>query len=208
MPDRNADIPPGWEYNPASWPQRLPIVGLALVGAAIATYLALYQYEVIDSSWEPFFRAPGEANNPTEIILDSELSFPFEDLFGWTWMPIRISDAALGAFAYLFDAVAGLWGGKRRWRDMPWIVLLFAILVGPLGMVSIALVIAQPLVEGQWCTLCLVTALVSIIMIPPAMDEALASLQYIKRAYDDPKRSAWRALWGKEENGTIHWWGN
>jgi hypothetical protein len=31
------DLPPGWEYNPASWSQRLPIIGLALLGFGIAS---------------------------------------------------------------------------------------------------------------------------------------------------------------------------
>ena len=26
------DVPPGWSYNPSSWPQRAPIIALALVG--------------------------------------------------------------------------------------------------------------------------------------------------------------------------------
>lgn len=210
MPADFNDIPfnpPGWGYNPSGWSQRLPIVGLAMVGAGIATYLALYQYEVTEGVWEPFFKAPDSDQNPTEMILTSRLSFPFTQLFGWDWMPFRISDAALGAFAYVLDAISGMWGGTRRWRDMPWMVILFSILVGPLGGVSIALVISQPLIEGQWCTLCLVSALISMLMIPPAMDEALASLQYIKRAIDDPGRSAWRAFWGIEPTGKFNFWG-
>ncbi len=47
--------PPGWSYNPSGWSQRLPIVGLALVGFGIATYLTLFQVGVLSSVWEPFF---------------------------------------------------------------------------------------------------------------------------------------------------------
>jgi hypothetical protein len=39
----NADVPPGWSYNPAAWSQRTPIVVLAAVGFVLAAYLALYQ---------------------------------------------------------------------------------------------------------------------------------------------------------------------
>lgn len=49
------DTPPGWSYNPASWGQRLPLVGLAAVGFVIAGYLSLYQFGVIPSVWEPLF---------------------------------------------------------------------------------------------------------------------------------------------------------
>lgn len=33
-------------------------------------------------------------------------------------------------FGYLLDAVAGIIGGPRRWRSMPWIVILFGLAVG------------------------------------------------------------------------------
>jgi len=32
------DVPPGWTYNPASWRERLPIIGVALLGFGIASY--------------------------------------------------------------------------------------------------------------------------------------------------------------------------
>lgn len=209
MPARDdaSGIPEGWSRNPATWSQRLPIVGLALVGFGIATYLALWQYDVFADAWEPLFEREGHGRNGTEKILDSRLSYPFKRLLGWEWMPFRISDAALGAFAYLLDAITGLWGGTQRWRRMPWIVVIFAILVGPLGAVSVALVISQPLIEGTWCTLCLASAVVSALMIGPAMDEALASCQHLKRAADDPERSFWKTFWGyDEEAGKWHFW--
>jgi len=199
-------VPPGWKYNPAAWSQRLPIVGLALVGAGIATYLSLYQYGVTDAAWDPLFGSDEPGRNGTEAILMSYLSFPFVNLFGWTWMPFHITDAALGASAYLLDAISGVWGSTKRWRTMPWVVVIFSILVGPLGAVSLALVISQPVIEGNWCMLCLASAVVSAAMIPPAMDETLASVQYLKRAKDDPNRSAWKAFWGIEEDGKVHAW--
>lgn len=181
MPHDQRDIPPGWKHNPATWPQRLPIVALAIAGFAIATWLALWQYDVVGTVWEPFF------GDGSRIILDSKLSHV-----------LPVSDAALGAFAYLLDAVAGVIGGTRRWRTMPWIVVLFAILVGPLGAISIGLVIAQPVLYDAWCTLCLATAVISMLMVGPAMDEALASLQHLRRVHDTPGRSFWRAFWGIE----------
>ncbi len=39
--------PPGWETNPSSWSERLPIVGLALIGFAIAAYLSFFQLGII-----------------------------------------------------------------------------------------------------------------------------------------------------------------
>lgn len=172
------DTPPGWDYNPASWPQRLPIVALAALGFVIAAYLALYQYGAFATVWEPFFGAG------SEVILHS-----------WVSQLLPVSDAALGAFGYLADAVTGVIGGRARWRTMPWLVVLFGIFVGPLGAVSVLLVILQPVLFGTWCTLCLATAVISVVMIGPAMDEVLASLQHLRREAGEG-RSWWRALWG------------
>ncbi len=177
MSDDNS-IPPGWQYNPASWGQRLPIVALAVLGGLIATYLALYQYRVFNTVWEPFF------GDGSKVVLNSKTS-----------RVLPISDAALGALGYLADAVAGVIGGTRRWRTSPWIVVLFGLAVGPLGSISILLVILQPVLYASWCTLCLTTALISVLMIGPAMDEVLASLQYLKRVRSE-RGSVWRAFWG------------
>jgi hypothetical protein len=86
--------PPEWHYNPSGWSQRLPIVALAFVGFGIAMYLALYQCDVFASVWEPFF---GEGSR---VILTSSIS-----------RLLPAPDAALGAFGYLLDAVAGIIGG-------------------------------------------------------------------------------------------------
>lgn len=177
-----SEIPPGWSYNPSTWPQRLPILGVALIGFAIATYLALYQYRAIPDVWEPFF---GEGSRK---ILNSEISH---------FLPIP--DAALGAFGYLLDFVAGLIGGSRRWKTMPWIVVVFGIAVGPLGFVSIMLVVFQPVLLDAWCTLCLASAVASVLMIGPAMDEFLLSLQYMRRECLRGERSLWRVFWGLEK---------
>lgn len=78
---------------------------------------------------------------------------------------------------------------------MPWIVIVFGLAVGPLGVVSVLLVVSQPVLFNAWCTLCLASAVVSLVMIGPAMDELLASLQHLRRVKDNG-RSVWRAFWG------------
>lgn len=178
---KNTNIPPGWNYNPASWTQRWPIIILAFIGFGIATYLALYQLEIFDTVWEPFF------GDGSVRILNSYIS-----------NILPVPDAALGAFGYLTDAVTALIGSERRWRTMPWIVVLFGIAVGPLGFVSIMLVVFQPVLFDAWCTLCLITAVISVVMIGPAIDEVLASLQYLKRVKDSDT-SLWKAFWGYKE---------
>jgi uncharacterized membrane protein len=185
-PDRHA--PPGWSYNPSAWRQRLPVIVLALVGFAIAGYLALFQLGIVAQVWEPFF------GNGSRRILNSRVS-----------EILPVPDAALGAFGYLLDAVTGAIGGRSRWRSMPWIVLLFGLAVGPLGAVSILLVIIQPLVYDSFCSLCLASAAISVLMIGPAMDEFLASLQWVK-SEQERGRSWWRAFWGlgARSGGATH----
>ena len=183
---KNEGIPPGWSYNPATWGQRLPIVGLAMLGFGIATYMALFQLKILDTVWEPFF------GNDSRKILTSSVS-----------KILPIPDAALGAIGYLADAVTGAVGGTRRWRTMPWIVIMFGLAVGPLGFISILLVILQPVMFDAWCTLCLCSAAISVIMIGPAMDEFMASMQYMKRV-KDANVSLWKAFWGyKEVQGKV-----
>src|SRR5688572_18740221 len=142
------EIPPGWNYNPAAWSQRIPIIVMAAVGFVIAMYLALYQWRVVPSVWEPFF------GRGSATILDS-----------WVSKLLPISDAFLGALGYLADAVTGVIGGRKRWRSMQWIVILFGLLVGTLGGVSVLVVILQPVLFNAWCTLCIITAIISVLMI-------------------------------------------
>lgn len=172
--------PPEWSYNPSAWRQRIPIVVLATIGLGIAIYLTLYQLGTVTTVWEPFF------GDGSEAILNSAIS-----------RLLPIPDAALGAFGYFLDAVAGVIGGANRWRTMPWIVVLFGLAIGPLGAGSVLLVILQPLALDAWCTLCLVSAAISVLMIGPAVDEVLASLQHLRRVRNQG-RSVWKAFWGGE----------
>ncbi len=178
---KEQEIPPGWDYNPAAWSQRIPIVILATIGFFIAAYLSLYQLDILSNVWEPFF------GDGSITIFNSKISHV-----------LPIPDAALGAFGYLLDAVTGVIGNTKRWRTMPWIVIVFGLAVGPLGFVSVMLVVFQPVLFDSWCTLCLASAVISIVMIGPAMDEFLASLQYMKRA-KDANVSVWRAFWGMKD---------
>lgn len=177
----SAYIPPAWNYNPSEWPQRTPLIIVAFIGMGIALYLTSYQLHIIPSVWDPFF------GNGSEKILTSSIS-----------RTLPIPDALLGAFGYLTDAVTAIIGGEKRWKTKPWIVIIFGIAVGPLGLVSILLVISQPVFLHNWCTLCLCSAVISVIMISPAMDELLASFQYLQRV-KHKGFSVWKAFWGNKE---------
>jgi hypothetical protein len=175
--DAGPETPPGWNYNPSSWLQRAPIVGFAFLGFLISRYLSAYQLGHLPTVWDPLFP------DGTKKVLDSDVSL------AWP-----ISDAGLGAVSYLLEALFGLLGDTRRWRTMPWMVILFVVLVVPLGVVSIVLVVLQPLVVGAWCTLCLVTAAAMVVMISPALDEVIATLQFLAASRREGK-PFWRTFW-------------
>ncbi len=156
-------IPPGWSFNPSGWRQRVPIIILAFIGWFISRYLAAYQLGYISSVWDPFF------GDGTRLVLTSKVS-----------QMIPVSDAGLGAFAYTLEMLIGCTGGPARWRAMPCVVLFFFILVVPLGLVSITLVVLQPVVVGHWCGLCLGIAAAMLLMITFAVDEVFAMVQFMR----------------------------
>lgn len=162
-------IPPGWSYNPSAWAQRLPIALLVFTCWMISRYLAAFELGYIDIAWDPFF------SNGTERVLTSNISRDFP-----------VPDAGLGAFAYTLEFLSTCQGGKARWKTDPWLVLIFGILVIPVGFTSVCLIILQPLDVGTWCTLCLATAVCMLIAIPFALDEVAAALQHLKHSKEKP----------------------
>ncbi len=185
--DLAVDAPP-FERNPSAWNQRIPICILAGLGCVISTYMALYQWNLIDSVWDPVF------GGQTTAVLSSDLSHDMQ-------RRIRIPDAALGAWGYLSEAILGLAGSTRRWQFRPWMVIVFGIDVIPLGGVSAILVVAQGAVVGSWCFLCLVSALISFVLIALAYDEVWACLKYLRRVWTrhrDP-RLLWRVFCGRPD---------
>lgn len=156
------DIPPGWDYSPSSWMQRIPIIVLAFIGLFISRYLTAYQLGHIDHVWDPYF------GDGTERIITSDVSK------AWP-----IPDAGLGAVTYLLEILTGIIGGRDRWRTMPWLVILFGVMIVPLGAVSIFFIIIQPILIGTWCTLCLIAAAAMLIQIPYSVDELIATGQFL-----------------------------
>lgn len=187
--DLDAAAPP-YDYNPSAWSQRLPICVLAGVAFVIATYMALYQWRLVPTAWDPLF------GPQTAKVLDSHVS---EVMRRW----IGIPDAALGAIAYLGDAVFGLAGSTRRWQTRPWLVILFGLDVIPLGIVSAVLVVLQGTVVGEWCTLCLVTAAISLLLVYLAYDEVWASLRWLRHVWRTTRsrQRLWDAFLGRVPAG-------
>ena len=171
------EVPLGWSYNPSTWLQRAPILALALLSFFMSRYMAAFQLGHIPWAWDPIF------GNGTILVLTSTVSKAFP-----------VSDAGLGAFIYLVELLSGFMGDPRRWRTMPWMVALFGLMVVPLGIVSVGLIILQPVVVGAWCTPCLLSALFMLIMVALSLDEVIAMLQFLMQTRRAGK-PVWRTFW-------------
>jgi nucleoside-diphosphate-sugar epimerase len=168
---KGPEIPVGWSDNPSTWTQRLPIIVLALVGLYVSRYLAAYQLGHVDNVYEPFFDgSPSDPKNGTEEIITS-----------WVSEAWPVSDAAVGGYTYALEILTGAVGSRARWRTMPWLVVLFGLMIAPLGVVSIFFIVIQPILLGTWSTLALLAAAAMLVQIPYSLDELLASVQFVRR---------------------------
>lgn len=181
--------PPGWSYNPSSWPQRWIMIATGFAGFVVSRYLAAFQLGYITHAFDPFF------GQSTVKVLNSKMSHMWP-----------ISDGALGTLSYTFEFMMGFMGAPTRWRTMPWMVTFFGILVIPLGLTHIFLVISQPVVVGEWCTFCLLAAAIMLPMIPLEVDEVVAMGQHLVQAKrrGDRGGSLWKIFWfgGSGEDST------
>ena len=171
------DVPLGWSYNPSSWTQRAPIIALALVGFFLSRQMAAFELGQVTTFADPFF------GSGTVNVLTSDVSRAFP-----------IPDAGLGAFAYMIEFLMGFMGDKARWRTMPWMVTFFGILVVPLGVVSITLIVLQPIAVGAWCTPCLIAAAAMLVMIALTLDKVVAMLQFLVQARSEGQH-LWQVFW-------------
>jgi uncharacterized membrane protein len=183
--------PPGWSYNPSSWPQRWIMIATGFLGFIVSRYLAVFQLGYVDYVWDPFFGFEGGSKK----VLNSNMSHMWP-----------ISDGGLGAVSYTFEFLMGYMGSPSRWRTMPWMVAFFGVLVIPLGLTHIFLVISQPLVVHHWCTMCLLAALIMLPMIPLEVDEVVAMCQHLRQAKSrgDRNGSLWLVFWkGGKADGCL-----
>lgn len=179
--------PRGWSYNPSAWSQRLLVFVCCAICFATASYMAAYQLGYIHHMWDPAF------TEGTLSVITSELSRSFP-----------VSDAGLGAGLYAIEALCVWKGGVSRWYTMPAFVLFFGILVIPVGIVSILLIISQPLVVGHWCFWCLLTAVCMLCMIALAIDEVYAAIQFLMQTRRTNPKDFWRTFWhGGQSEGVL-----
>jgi uncharacterized membrane protein len=158
----SASVPAGWHHNPSGWSSRLPALALALVGCGIAMYLMLYQVGAIAHVWEPFFGS-GSHYILRESAIARHLPFP---------------DAALGALAYLLEAVSECIGGRERWRRWPLAVYGTGAIAAVLTVAALFLIACQLWWFHHFCTLCLASAACSLAIAALVAPEVWAALRY------------------------------
>jgi uncharacterized membrane protein len=129
----------------------------------VAAILTLFQVGVFDSVWEPFF------GDGSRQVLTSSLT-----------KGLPVPDAALGAVAYLIETVLELIGGRERWRNQPWVVLATGAVGAGLGLAALCLIAVQALLVVAFCTLCLTSAAISLVIAALVAPEALAALRRLR----------------------------
>ena len=147
------------------------------VGFFLSRQMTAFQLNHIASLADPFFGLG------TQRVLTSDVSRAFP-----------IPGAGLDAVAYMIEFLMGFMGDQARWQTMPWMVTFFGILVVPLGIVSVTLIILQPVAVGAWCTPCLIAAAAMLVMIPLTLDEVVATLQFLVQARREGQ-PLWQTFW-------------
>jgi len=154
--------------SPSAWNRRLLILLLATVDFALAVYMAMYQWRLIDSVWDPVFGSP-----QSHQVLDSAVSEAFR-------RALFIPDTALGAAAYLAEVLLALVGSTQRWKTRPWLVIAFGGNALAVALVGVVLLVLQPTVVGAWCLGCVLTAVFSVVMLWLALPEVRASIGHLR----------------------------
>ena len=126
--------------NSASHSHDAALTALAVFGFIVASYLALYQWGVLYTVWEPLF------GTGSRTILHSSVSHM-----------LPIPDAALGAAGYLVELICV----SVRQRTSTWVGYAYNAVVIIFFVASLVLVALQWGYFHAWCTLCLLSALTS-----------------------------------------------
>jgi peptidoglycan/LPS O-acetylase OafA/YrhL len=173
-------MPRGWSYNPSSWAQRTLVIALAVIGSASASYIAAYERGFIRNFWDPFFY------DAMRRFLESDAARP---------SPVPIG--GLAAASLLVTALVGATGDCRRWRTMPFVVVLFGVVVFFLACASV-LAIVRTIGGGLWCTACLLSngAVFAVGLL--TIDELVATVQFVVESQRGGA-SAWDVFWHGED---------
>jgi uncharacterized membrane protein len=137
---------------------------LAFAGVAVSGYLAAYELGWIGGVWDPLF------GDGSQRVLSSGIA-----------RALPVPDAVLGAAAYGLDAVLAVLLAAGIGSAVV-IAACLAVVASIGALVGIGLAISQPLLVGTFCTLCLVSTLISIVLAAGAVREAAEAGSWPDRA--------------------------
>jgi uncharacterized membrane protein len=137
---------------------------LAIAGVAVSGYLAAYELGWIGGVWDPLF------GDGSERVLSSGIA-----------RALPVPDAVLGVVAYGVDAALALLLAAGIGSAVA-IAGCLAVVASIGALVGIGLAISQPLLVGTFCTLCLVSTLISIVLAAGAVREAAEAGSWPDRA--------------------------
>ena len=140
---------------------------LAAIGCGLSFYLAAYQYGRISHVWEPFF------GNGSELVLNSGLLDSASQFVGFT-----IHDAAIGMIGYFIEAGIGLALVFPRMASARWLTPSYLVLVAIMGATGLILVLVQIFTVQAACSLCLISAVLSELIVALAVPEFIGLLDY------------------------------
>src|SRR3954453_15827808 len=152
----------------SAWSRRIPVIVLSVAGVAVATTLTLFPTDVLPPVWDPFF------GSGSRQVLTSSVS-----------QALPVHDASLGAVAYLLEAILESIGGTRRAYDRPWIVAAAGLVAAGLGFAALALIALQAFVVGAFCTLCLTSASISLVVAALVVPEVRVSVGVLRQRRRD-----------------------
>lgn len=153
------------DREPSSFARRVSAALLACAGFVIAAYLGAYQVGWWERVWDPLF------GQSSARVLHSGLA-----------RALPVPDAWLGAAAYLLEAALELSGGTMRWQERTGLTAANMCLVLLMGLGSVGLMIAQAVLRA-WCTLCLASAVISLVIVALSREEMLAVLRALERRW-------------------------
>ena len=140
-------------------PRQLALIALGLLGAAISTYLAVFQLRLLPTVWDPLFGAAS-----SQAVLRSALS-----------RSLPIPDALLGAVAYVLEV-----GLAIASRHSTWALLGLAVMLVGLSASGLVLLLLQVAVLHAACTLCLCSALISFVNVVLGRTEIATAARLFK----------------------------
>jgi uncharacterized membrane protein len=129
---------------------------LALAGATISAYLALFELGVLSAVWDPLF-----AYGSAEVLRSAPAR------------AIPVPDAVLGVVGYATEAVLLVGAQVTGPRLARRLTIVLGALAAVMALTGLTLVALQAFVVHAWCALCLASAVISwtiaLIAIPHAL---------------------------------------